>query len=125
MCRRSYKRGTMSIRNSCGKEVIWFVAGSMIGAGVALLYAPQSGKRTRKDIQKLGKTVWKRADRFTEDIQDSLTNLVDEVGQATESAVRAGRDISVKTKDEVLDILDSGRKFLEEEKRRWEKTFRS
>jgi gas vesicle protein len=121
----SIKRGVMEKKNSCGKEVVWFVAGSMIGAGVALLFAPQSGKRTRQDIQKLGKAVWKRADRFTEDIQDSLGNLVDEVSEATENAVRAGRDISIKTKEEVMDILDSGRKFLEEEKRRWEKTFRA
>ena len=102
---------------------MWFVAGSLIGAGVALLFAPQSGKRPRQDIQKLSQTVWKKADRFTEDIQESLGNLVNEVGRAGEDALRAGRDISTKTKEEVLEILDSGRKFLEEEKRRWEKTF--
>jgi len=118
-----FKRGNMSNRNQCGKEALWFVAGSLIGAGVALLFAPQSGKRTRQDIQKLGKSVWKKADRFTEDIQESLGNLVGEVGRAGENALRAGRDVSAKTKEEVLEILDSGRKFLEEEKRRWEKTF--
>lgn len=120
---RSFKRGIMSDKNCCGKEAIWFVAGSLIGAGVALLFAPQSGKRTRQDIQKLSKSVWKKADRFTEDIQESLSNLVGEVGRAGENALRAGRDVSAKTKSEVLEILDSGRKFLEEEKRRWEKTF--
>jgi gas vesicle protein len=118
-----FKRGNMSNRNQSGKEALLFVAGSLIGAGVALMFAPQSGKRTRQDIQKFGKSVWKKADRFTEDIQESLSNLVDEVGRAGENALRAGRDVSAKTKEEVLEILESGRKFLDEEKRRWEKTF--
>ena len=113
----------MTNHNHYGKDALWLVAGSLIGAGVALLFAPQSGKRTRQDIHKFGKSVWKKADRFTEDMQDSLSNLIGEVGRAGEDALRAGRDLSAKTKEEVLEILDSGRRFLEEEKRRWEKTF--
>lgn len=114
----------MSNRYDKGKEALWFVAGTLIGAGVALLFAPQSGKRTRRDIQRFGQSVWRRADRFTEDIQHSLGDLMEEIGRASQSAIDAGRDVSSKTKAEILDILDSGRKFLEEQKRRWEKTIR-
>ena len=35
------------------------VAGGIIGAGVALLFAPQSGERTRKDLVRLGKKLKK------------------------------------------------------------------
>lgn len=110
--------------NDQAKDVAVFIGGALIGAGVALLFAPQSGKRTRQEIQRLGKTVLKRADRFTGDIQDSLSNLMEEVSSVSKQAVDAGRDISNKTREEVLEILESGRKFIEEEKRRWEKTLR-
>lgn len=37
-----------------GERFVWFLAGATIGAAVALLYAPQSGDRTRRLIgQKL------------------------------------------------------------------------
>ncbi len=34
-----------------------FVVGSLIGAGIALLLAPQSGDKTRKTIKKLSKDM--------------------------------------------------------------------
>ena len=33
-----------------GEGLVWFLAGAAVGAGVALLYAPQSGDRTRRLI---------------------------------------------------------------------------
>jgi gas vesicle protein len=114
----------MANRCDRGRDILWFVSGSLLGAAAALLFAPQSGKETRRDIQEFGKNVWKRADRFTSDIQKSLQNLMEEVSDATQTALAAGRDISAKTKNEILDILESGTRFLEEEKKRWEKTLR-
>ncbi len=47
---------------------IGLIAGAAIGAGLGLLYAPQSGKKTRKEIidraGDLGETVKKRAEDF-------------------------------------------------------------
>ncbi len=47
---------------------IGLIAGAAIGAGLGLLYAPQSGKKTRKEIidraEDLGETVKKRAEDF-------------------------------------------------------------
>ena len=33
-----------------GENLVWFLVGATIGAAVALLYAPQSGERTRRLI---------------------------------------------------------------------------
>ena len=38
-----------------GERMIWFVAGAALGAAVALLYAPQSGDRTRRLISRKAK----------------------------------------------------------------------
>ena len=34
-----------------------FVVGGLVGAGLALLFAPQSGRRTRQEIRYLGKVI--------------------------------------------------------------------
>ena len=48
--------------------LVALVVGAMVGAGVALLLAPQSGKRTRKQIADLA-----------EDLKDYATDLTDKV----------------------------------------------
>ena len=35
-----------------GDRLIWFLTGAALGASVALLYAPQSGEKTRRLIGK-------------------------------------------------------------------------
>ena len=37
-----------------GTKFVWFLTGAAIGAAVALLYAPQSGRDTRRFIRKKG-----------------------------------------------------------------------
>jgi gas vesicle protein len=37
-------------------SVLWFVAGTALGATIALLYAPHSGEHTRKKIRKVART---------------------------------------------------------------------
>lgn len=50
--------------------IISFLAGSLIGAGVALLLAPQSGDRTRESLKKISKDMKDRV---------NLTRFVDEI----------------------------------------------
>jgi len=71
--------------DNAGDSVIMFLVGFAFGAGVALLAAPQSGKRTRRDIA-----------RRAEDAQDYL----DEVGQ---ELIDRGRE-----------LVDRGRNVAEE-----------
>ena len=48
--------------------IVALVIGGLVGAGVALLLAPQSGKRTRQQIADLA-----------EDLKDYATDLTDKV----------------------------------------------
>ncbi len=50
--------------------IISFLAGSLIGAGVALLVAPQPGNKTRESIKKISKDVKERV---------NLTHFVNEI----------------------------------------------
>lgn len=53
--------------------------GALIGAGVALLFAPQSGEDTRRLIRK-------RAKRFASDAQDRYDDLKDRVQRVKKRA---------------------------------------
>ncbi|MGC9291923.1 MAG: YtxH domain-containing protein [Acidobacteriaceae bacterium] len=62
---------------------IWaaFGLGVVAGATVALVYAPQSGARTRKQLQ-----------RGLEDAADYLKETAEELGKQAERSVRAGME---------------------------------
>ena len=59
---------------------LWFLAGAAIGAAVAILYAPKSGKSTRDLLsQKTQKTAERTRDFYQQGMQ-----LVDEAAQLWE-----------------------------------------
>ncbi len=72
------------MRNS--ERLMWFAIGAAIGAGVALLYAPKSGKETRKAIR-----------RKAEDVKESLIEtggqIRDTLAEKGENILDAGRDV--------------------------------
>jgi gas vesicle protein len=68
------------------ERVGWLLIGAAAGAGIALLYAPASGKETRKLIR-----------RKTEDAKDAIvdagTQVRDKVVETGESLAEAGRGV--------------------------------
>jgi gas vesicle protein len=66
-------------------QVVGFVAGMIlgaaIGAGVALLLAPEPGKKTRKRLQKaavdLRETAVDRWDEVAEDVKDRVDEVLE------------------------------------------------
>lgn len=48
----------MNIGNSLKKAAIWTLPAAAIGAGAALLLAPQSGRRTRRQTKLLAARCW-------------------------------------------------------------------
>ncbi|GAB4390378.1 MAG: hypothetical protein Kow0025_21970 [Thermodesulfovibrionales bacterium] len=50
-----------------------FVLGGAIGAAVALLYAPQAGKRTRKDIREFAEEVKEEVADYAEKVKKTVS----------------------------------------------------
>ena len=75
----------MSDNENSSSGYLWFFAGAVLGATVALLYAPKTG-------------------------QDTRSYLSDRTDEASESLTSSGKDLLDKGKD----LYDRGRQLAEE-----------
>lgn len=67
------------VERSDDTGVAAFVWGALIGAGVALLFAPKSGRDTRNSISQGARRLKEAAEDTVRTVQDSVTGAVDNV----------------------------------------------
>jgi gas vesicle protein len=84
---------------SSGSVLLAFILGGMVGAGVALLIAPQSGVETRRKIKDLADEVKEKATDYASTAKEKVTETVDkakdlyeEKKSAVTAAVEAGKE---------------------------------
>lgn len=76
----------MSEENSSPRSAFKiFTVGALIGAGVALLYAPHSGKETRKLIAKQAKLLKDKTQETVEHAQEFINNRKADVAAVFDS----------------------------------------
>ncbi|MGA3189307.1 MAG: YtxH domain-containing protein [Bryobacteraceae bacterium] len=81
-----------------GINLVWFTAGAAIGATIALLYAPQTGKETRRYLNKKTRQGREVLSDASEDLADKAKEFFDK-----------GRHMA----DEAADLFERGRKIIE------------
>ena len=75
-----------------------FLAGGLVGAGLALLYAPASGRETRERIGGLAEDLKKKTEAWTGDVKQKVEGFIDEERSVIKSAYEAGREAMAKEK---------------------------
>src|SRR4030043_229180 len=95
-----------------------FLIGGVIGAAAALLYAPQSGRETRKDISKKARRVKKGAVDLVEDIAESVSDFTGDVKDTAEDIIDRGRELSESAKKEIVATLEHGQKVIEKQRKK-------
>ncbi|MDD2853242.1 MAG: YtxH domain-containing protein [Desulfuromonadaceae bacterium] len=88
-------------------------AGGVIGAGLTLLFAPQSGSRTRKDILRYSKKVGHRADEVVDDLAANVSNLVETIGEKTDDLLEKGKDVAGGARKDLIRLIEEGSSKLE------------
>lgn len=88
-----------------GSKVGYFLAGLGIGAVLALLFAPLSGKETRDMIAEKA-----------EEGRDFVKTKGEEIRKQAEDAVEKGKDLVSKQKELLSAALEAGKQAYQEEK---------
>ncbi len=78
--------------------VLAFLAGGLIGAGLALLYAPMSGRETREKIGGLAGDLKAKAENWTGDVKAKVESFIEEEKSVIKAAYDAGREAMAKEK---------------------------
>ena len=78
--------------------ITWFITGAVIGAAVAVLYAPKSGKETRKYI----------AERAQQG-REAVGNVGENIADTSREMFERGR----KLVEDAADLFERGRKLVQ------------
>ena len=85
------------MRNDTSDRILWMLAGVGLGAGLALLFAPQSGRDTRRYLA-----------RVAEDGRDQLAETGHDALEKGKHVIERGKAVV----DEALDFVERGRRIL-------------
>jgi gas vesicle protein len=97
---------------------IMLVAGGLLGAAAALLYAPQSGRQTRRDIARYSRKVSRQAEDIVDDFAGNVHGMVESISERAEDILDKGKDLAHEAKIELIKIIDDGQARLEKQKAR-------
>jgi gas vesicle protein len=89
-------------RSSFG--LICFLAGAAIGAGLALLYAPQSGAETRKKIKDT-----------SEKVADEVKHHYEKVSEEAKKAIETVKVTAEKAISNVKNFIDGAKESMKKE----------
>ncbi len=91
--------------NDGASKIAFFMAGMGLGAVVALLFAPRSGKETRDIIA-----------QKAEESRDYVSSKGREFRKQAEDAVEKAKDVVTKQKEQLSAALEAGKQAYQEEK---------
>ena len=115
--RRHEEDEIMVIESDSGAGVKWFLLGALVGAGLGLLFAPESGERTRRKITREAKRLRREAegrwDELREEVVDKGRQLKSDVEEWTDGVresvtegVKEGRRVVERKANSARDDLE-------------------
>ena len=107
-------------RVNMSQQFLIIALGGLVGAALALLYAPASGENTRQYLRMQTEQARRRANDITGRVKESIEQLIDDVKETTDEIIEEGVELSKEKKAELLAAIDAGKKTIEEEKKRLE-----
>lgn len=86
-----------------------FLMGIALGAGIALLLAPQSGEETRRGIARRARRAQEAAQSFVEDVSGTVADKFNEVRDTVEDRIEATFEAVDDKKRRVSNAFHAGR----------------
>jgi gas vesicle protein len=91
-----------------------FLVGLAIGAGVALLFAPRSGRATRRDIRRRAMRVREAAEETVTGVRDNVIDRFEQARRRVEDQIENARQAVDLKKRQFSRAVDAGRVAAEE-----------
>jgi gas vesicle protein len=91
-----------------------FLVGLAVGAGVALLFAPRSGRATRRDIKRRAMRVRQAAEDTVTGVTDTVVGGFQSARQRVEDQIDSARQAIDLKKRQVSRAMEAGRAAAEE-----------
>ena len=92
---------------SVGGILLSFLAGAAIGSGLALLFAPKSGKELREQIKDLTDDAVDKIKEYSQDAQERIRSTYEE-----------GRELVREKKSLISSAIEAGKEAMEKERER-------
>jgi gas vesicle protein len=92
---------------SAAAVALAFVLGGALGASLAMLFAPESGRRTRERLRDLAA-----------DMRDRTLDLSEDLRDKAEDAIERGREVLDEKKSIVSAAVQAGREAIQRERDR-------
>ncbi len=94
-----------------GPLIFSFFLGGLIGAGVALLFAPKSGRETREKIKEIAV-----------DAKSKAEGVIDQVKGKVTSVLEKGKEVIEEKKSILSTAIEAGKEAYEKEKEKLTKS---
>jgi gas vesicle protein len=91
-----------------------FIGGALLGAVAALLFAPQSGRKTRRYIHQLGEKAGNKAEAVQLEVRHSIDNIIEDVTEKLQEGLDRGVDWTDSKIADFQRTLESARRSIAE-----------
>jgi len=96
-------------RGDAGAGIGPLLLGLALGAGVALLFAPQSGEETRRAVARRARRAQDAAQDFVEDVSGTVADKFNQVRTSVEDRIDATFEAVDAKKRQVSNAVEAGR----------------
>lgn len=95
-----------------------FLLGGTIGALLAILYIPKSGRETRKDISRAARRVKRETVDLVDETIEGINDFASDVKDKVSDIIEQGKELSDNAKKEIIKNLEHGQRAIEKQKKR-------
>ena len=95
-------------------DVSNLLLGVLIGAGIALLFAPRSGPETRAEIRRKAREASDRVKGVAEDVTGQVVDTFEGARARVEEQLESARDAIVSKKRQVSRAMEAGREAAQQ-----------
>jgi gas vesicle protein len=102
----------MASKSENRNTLLALAIGAFAGAGIALLFAPQSGEKTRRDLSRVSKKALDKTQSLGAELCHSIDNMADEIWEKVQHDLDHGRKWTQSSFAQLQRVLDSGRDYI-------------